>query len=520
MRGDVGERDCGRLAHGGRRARPARRHARDPRTRGDDRPPALGRLRPAARLRLPRPDPRLDRPGGNRGRHRRRLCARRPDHELPPRPRRRDRQGLRRDPGHVRRRAPGAGPGRRGRRTARRCSRRPSRSTSTARSRSCSARRRATATAAAAACTSATSRPGTSAPTPSSGARCRSPPAPPWPPATERSDRVVCCFAGDGAYANGVVLESLNWAAQAQWTNHLAGDEPYGLPVIYLVVNNHYGMTHRTDDEVMGVGHLARRAAGFADDNMQAEVVNGMDVLAVRDALARAAARCREPAGAPSSSRPPRTATTATPCPIRATSTGRARRRPPGASSTRSSASSAASLAAGAADEAAIAAVEAGARERNARAAVRAAAATDPDPADVLRYLYTDTAADVVPAAARAVATLAAPPVAKRDAAGAITYRDALREALVEEMAPRRAASSSTARTSPTTAARSSSPRASSRRSGAGASSTRRSPRPPSAAPRSAPRSRACARWSSSCTWTSRSWRPTRSPTRPASGTT
>ena len=36
---------------------------------------------------------------------------------------------------------------------------------------------------------------------------------------------VVCCFAGDGAYANGVVLESLNWAAQEQWTNHLAGDQ-------------------------------------------------------------------------------------------------------------------------------------------------------------------------------------------------------------------------------------------------------------------------------------------------------
>ncbi len=36
----------------------------------------------------------------------------------------------------------------------------------------------------------------------------------------EGSDAVVCCFAGDGAYANGVVLESLNWAAQAQWTNH------------------------------------------------------------------------------------------------------------------------------------------------------------------------------------------------------------------------------------------------------------------------------------------------------------
>ncbi|MGZ8688514.1 MAG: thiamine pyrophosphate-dependent enzyme, partial [Gaiellaceae bacterium] len=39
----------------------------------------------------------------------------------------------------------------------------------------------------------------------------------------EQADRVVCCMAGDGAYANGVVLESLNWAAQHQWTNHLAG---------------------------------------------------------------------------------------------------------------------------------------------------------------------------------------------------------------------------------------------------------------------------------------------------------
>ncbi len=102
------------------------------------------------------------------------------------------------------------------------------------------------------------------------------------------SDKVVCCFAGDGAYANGVVLESLNWAAQAQFTNHLAGAQAAGLPIIFLVVNNHYGMTHRTDDEVMGVDHLARRAAGFAENNMHAEMVNGMNVLAVRDAVDRA----------------------------------------------------------------------------------------------------------------------------------------------------------------------------------------------------------------------------------------
>lgn len=102
------------------------------------------------------------------------------------------------------------------------------------------------------------------------------------------NDRVVCCIAGDGAYANGVVLESLNWAAMKQHTNELAKDKAFGLPVIYVIQNNHYGMTHRSDNEVMGVENMAQRAAGFADNNMHAEVVNGMDVMAVRNAIQRA----------------------------------------------------------------------------------------------------------------------------------------------------------------------------------------------------------------------------------------
>jgi len=250
----------------------------------------------------------------------------------------------------------------------------------------------------------------------------------------EQSDRVVCCFAGDGAYANGVVLESLNWAAQDQWTNHLAGNRAHGLPIIFFIQNNHYGMTHRTDEEVMGVRHLARRAAGFAQDNMHAEVVNGMDVLAVRDAVGRAAALCRAGDG---------------PVLIEASTYryyGHSLSDPRNEYRTREEEAAwravdpierlRRQLVEGeAADEAAVAAVEAGARERNARAAVRASMATDPDPADVLRYLYTDTAADEVPATARNVVTYAEPPVAKRDANGAISYRDALREALVEEMA-------------------------------------------------------------------------------------
>jgi 2-oxoisovalerate dehydrogenase E1 component len=248
----------------------------------------------------------------------------------------------------------------------------------------------------------------------------------------ERADRVVCCFAGDGAYANGVVLESLNWAAQDQWTNHLAGDRAHGLPIIYLIQNNHYGMTHRTDEEVMGVRHLARRAAGFADDNMHAEVVNGMDVLAVRDAVRRAAALCRAGEG---------------PVLIEASTYryyGHSLSDPRNEYRTREEEAawravdpidrlSGQLVESGVADAAAVAEVEARVRDRTARAAVRASKATDPDPADVLAYLYTDTVAEV-PDGVPAVVTYAAPPAAKRDASGAISYKDALREALVEEM--------------------------------------------------------------------------------------
>ncbi len=249
----------------------------------------------------------------------------------------------------------------------------------------------------------------------------------------ERTDSVVCCFAGDGAYANGVVLEALNWAAQDQWTNHLAGDRPFGLPVIYFIQNNHYGMTHRTDDEVMGVRHLARRAAGFSSDNMHAEVVNGMDVLAVRDAVTRAAALCRAGEG---------------PVLIEASTYryyGHSLSDPRNEYRTRDEEAAWRAvdpierlkgqlLATGVATPDEIAAVVAGATERNARAATRAAAAADPDPGSLLDLLYTDGSSEIVPAEAAEVVLAAEPPVAKRDAEGRILYRDALREALVEEM--------------------------------------------------------------------------------------
>jgi 2-oxoisovalerate dehydrogenase E1 component len=250
----------------------------------------------------------------------------------------------------------------------------------------------------------------------------------------ERDDTVVCCFAGDGAYANGVVLESLNWAAQAQWTNHLAAGRPYGLPVVFFIQNNHYGMTHHSDDEVMGMPHLSRRAAGFASNNMHAETVNGMDVLAVRDAVRRAAAICRAGDG---------------PVLIEASTYryyGHSLSDPRNEYRTREEEAAWRAVDAienlrgqlvdaGVTDEAGIAAVERRVRDRNARAAVRASLATDPAPESALDFLYTEGTSDVVPVGASHPVVHAPAPVSKAGPDGAITYRDALREALAEEMA-------------------------------------------------------------------------------------
>ena len=100
------------------------------------------------------------------------------------------------------------------------------------------------------------------------------------------SDRVVLCLHGDGAVNNGIWPESVNMACMAQFADR-------GVPVIYLIENNHYGMTGQQAGEVTGIDHLARRGFAFASDGMHAEVVCGMDVLAVRDATTRAIELCR-----------------------------------------------------------------------------------------------------------------------------------------------------------------------------------------------------------------------------------
>ena len=72
--------------------------------------------------------------------------------------------------------------------------------------------------------------------------------------------------------------------------------------------------------------------------------------------------------------------------------------------------------------------------DRNARAAKRAAAAADPEAKDVLTFMYTDTKSEIVPQEFAKAEFLAPLPEIKR-VKGEITYKDAIKEAMIEEMA-------------------------------------------------------------------------------------
>lgn len=297
--------------------------------------------------------------------------------------------------------------------------------------------------------------------------------------------RVVCSFAGDGAYSNGVVLESLNWASQDQFDGPLA-ETKFGLPIIYCLINNHYGMTGRADGEVTGVDHLARRAAGFDNDNMHAEVVNGMDILAVRDAIGRAKALAKKGEGpillefdtyryyGHSLSDPRNEYRTRE-------EEARWKEVDPVVTFRRRI------LEAKIMNEKELSALEAKVAARNARAARRAADAPDPNPADVIKYMYTDGSSNVVPAAYADPKLYEPLPRAKPRCERAwddLPRRNQGRA--LRGNGPATSASCSSVRTSPNTAAPSNSRKVCSRHSAATASSTPRSPKPASAARRSA----------------------------------
>jgi len=95
------------------------------------------------------------------------------------------------------------------------------------------------------------------------------------------TDRVVVCFFGDGASNTGNFHESLNMASI------------WDLPVIFVAENNMYGMSVPFK-KVTKLPDIASRACAY---DIPGEVVDGMDVLAVRGAMKKAAERARRGEG-------------------------------------------------------------------------------------------------------------------------------------------------------------------------------------------------------------------------------
>ena len=92
-----------------------------------------------------------------------------------------------------------------------------------------------------------------------------------------QTDQAVLCFFGDGAVNEGAFHEALN--VSALW----------GLPVVYVIENNRYGMGTSLD-RASSVKDLYQRGSAYGIPRRD---VDGMDLLSVRRALAEAIDRAR-----------------------------------------------------------------------------------------------------------------------------------------------------------------------------------------------------------------------------------
>ncbi|MBC8028822.1 MAG: pyruvate dehydrogenase (acetyl-transferring) E1 component subunit alpha [Pyrinomonadaceae bacterium] len=92
------------------------------------------------------------------------------------------------------------------------------------------------------------------------------------------TDQVTLCFFGEAAVNQGAFHESLNMA------------QLWKLPCIYICENNQYGMGTSLK-RAMSFQDIAEKARAY---EIAAEFVDGMDVLAVREATQRAVERARK----------------------------------------------------------------------------------------------------------------------------------------------------------------------------------------------------------------------------------
>lgn len=91
------------------------------------------------------------------------------------------------------------------------------------------------------------------------------------------ADSVTICLFGDGATNIGYFHEALNLAAV------------WGLPIVFVCENNHYGMG-TSIERASAVPEMAQKAAAY---NIPSATVDGMELLAVREATEQALAHVR-----------------------------------------------------------------------------------------------------------------------------------------------------------------------------------------------------------------------------------
>lgn len=102
-----------------------------------------------------------------------------------------------------------------------------------------------------------------------------------------RKPGLVVANIGDAALACGPVWEGITFSAMDQFKQLWEGDMKGGLPIIFNIMNNQYGMGGQTCGETMGYGIAARIGAGVNPEQMHAERVDGYNPLAVIDAYKR-----------------------------------------------------------------------------------------------------------------------------------------------------------------------------------------------------------------------------------------
>jgi len=94
----------------------------------------------------------------------------------------------------------------------------------------------------------------------------------------KETDQVTLCFFGEAAVNQGAFHESMNMA------------QLWKLPCIYICENNQYGMGTSLE-RAMSLQDISQKACAY---EIAAEFVDGMDVLAVREATLRAVERARK----------------------------------------------------------------------------------------------------------------------------------------------------------------------------------------------------------------------------------